>query len=180
MSLTNQQLADKLSDVADGWKLFVNMVRAFVTTDVTGGPNNDGYVEITDEVISELIPGLKLLQSQMQKGDSAATDLAFSFPGGAIGGGELLQIYAHGGDDMTFDFTRSVGVCDAGLAAPAIVSLTKNGVAWGTVTFSTAGAVAFSFSSNTLTHGQVVRVYGPATYIPTFVNPAFTLAGNVS
>jgi hypothetical protein len=179
--LSNAQLADKLQDVADGWQTFVNQFRAWLTTPFNGGANSDGMVPATDQLnFTDDIPSLDKLKYIMNRGYSAANDIVFDFSGGVVSVNELLATYTHAGEATSIDVAQSVGTRDAGLASNVVLSITKNGSAWGTVTFTTAGAVTFSIADPSLAHGDVLRVFGPATYVASFLNPSFTLAGSIS
>lgn len=177
MSLTNQQLADKLDLVATGFQTFVDEIRAFMTTPIDGGPNSDGYVQISDAVITDLIPGLMKLKNEMLRGIDAAQDISL-FVQGLMGNSEVLHIYTHRGATTTMDIANSAAKCETAPTATKVVSILKNGSAWATVTFTagqTTGVIACA--SPTITTGDVLKWVAPATQDPTFSNFFMTLAG---
>lgn len=148
-----------------------------MTTPIDGGPNSDGYVQISDAVITDLIPGLMKLKNEMLRGIDAAQDISL-FVQGLMGNSEVLHIYTHRGATTTMDIANSAAKCETAPTATKVVSILKNGSAWATISFTggqTTGVI--TCASPEITTGDVLKWVAPATQDSTFSNFFMTLAG---
>lgn len=189
-SLTNAQLADKLSTVSDGFYKFVSEIRAWLTTTPTGGPTSNGYVPLSDYAISTSIPSLQKLAGLMQKGDPARQDISIGLQG-RVGAGERLPSIPMVAA-ATFDAATSTIIADGAPAAGDwTIKFWKNlstshpantypaTTPWATATIPSgqnAGSIAFT-GTGTLAQGDRLTAFANPTYDPAVTNVTVVLAG---
>lgn len=177
-------LGEQLSQMVGHWTGWHEDFQSWLTVAANGGVDSNGTVYLRPANPSEAplpFPSLAKLQSIMLRGFAAANDIVCDFPGGVMGPGEHLRTYIHAGEATSIDAAKCVGVCATAPAADAVISITKNGAAWATVTYP-AGLTTptFSFVNTSLAHGDVLRFFAPATYQASFTSPSFTLAGSIA
>lgn len=154
---------------------------AWAVGTATGGPNGDGTYPINifgGGTISLPCPA-KLLGT-VTHGADAKTGISFSVLG-PMNANELLAIQVTPGP-LTIDTLNIAGFCFTTPTADTVITVKKNGAAWGTVTFKAGqnATITQSFSSNTLLKGDAVSVHAPASPDATFANFALTLPGVTS
>lgn len=110
------------------------------------------------------------------KGDNSIADIAFAFQGNLLDAEALVGYgIAHG---MTLSQADSIAKCVVAPNADVVMTITKNGVSMGTVTFlsgHTTGTIVLT--NSVLAIGDVVAFTGPSPANLTFASITVTLAG---
>lgn len=111
-------------------------------------------------------------------GPRAPQELVIPVQGGttATDASQPIFTYVGGPTPRKFDPTLLRGHCDTAAAADALFPVTLNGVALGDVKFAAgASSPVATFSTFTISLGQVFRLFGPATPDASLLNPTIIL-----
>lgn len=158
----------------------IQLIADWYVGTATGGPNNNGQYPLRNsEGIEYLVPSPALLAEVMEKGDqgNAAVHGFGFYVQYHMGPSEEVMAYV---SSFTETFAPTLSRAKAGLAATAstVITIKKNGAAWGTITFAAAGTTGtWVIAAPTIVAGDVLTFHAPSTPDATLGNIAITLAG---
>jgi len=175
--LANQILSAQISAFVEQWRLDRSMFRDFLTEPADGGPLGDGMITMTDGAGGTFpSPSLEKLKVDIARGFPAKTDLPMYFQFN-FGADELLGVYEAVGS-QTFDVSLSKAGCVTAPTASAVITIKKNGAAWGTITYAPASLVGvIVIADPTLVADDLLTFHAPTVADATFAFAHFTLAG---
>lgn len=188
---TLEELAARQDTITNNMITFTQQLRDWMAGTVLGGYNSDGtvsdgvaphggYWPLSNGLVTYYVQSpAKMVHDTMKgdKGDNASQDFAIDVVGtfgpSEYMGGFIAPIAA------TYNPSGSYATAGVAPTSSFVVTIKKNGAAWGTITYSagsTTGTVAIS--SPTVVAGDIIDYYGPATPDATFTHFKHTLRGS--